>query len=70
VPRASIPKTHQDLLKPEWKANIGIDTRAYEWFGTMLKAMGEEKGVVYMRDWPNRSACAMGGRSWRNWLPP
>jgi iron(III) transport system substrate-binding protein len=50
VPRASIPKTHQDLLKPEWKGNIGIDTRAYEWFGTMLKALGEEKGVAYMRE--------------------
>ena len=50
VPRASIPKTHQDLLKAEWKGNIGIDSRAYEWFGTMLKSMGEEKGLAYMRE--------------------
>lgn len=50
VPRASVPKTHQDLLKPEWKGNIGIDSRAYEWFGTMLKAMGEEKGLAFMRE--------------------
>ncbi|HET7006779.1 MAG TPA: extracellular solute-binding protein [Candidatus Binatia bacterium] len=50
VPRASIPKTHQDLLKAEWKGNIGIDSRAYEWFGTMLKAMGEEKGLGFMRE--------------------
>jgi len=50
VPRASIPKTHQDLLKAEWKGNIGIDSRAYEWFGTMLKAMGEEKGLAFMRE--------------------
>ena len=50
VPRASVPKTHNDLLKPEWKGNIGIDTRAYEWFGTMVKAMGEEKGLAFMRE--------------------
>jgi len=50
VPRASVPKTHQDLLKAEWKGNIGIDSRAYEWFGTMLKAMGEEKGLAFMRE--------------------
>lgn len=50
VPRASIPKTHQDLLKPEWKGNIGLDGRAYEWFGTMVKAMGDEKGLAYMRE--------------------
>lgn len=50
MPKASVPKTHNDLLKPEWKGNIGIDTRAYEWFGTMLKAMGDEKGMAYMRE--------------------
>jgi iron(III) transport system substrate-binding protein len=42
--------SHSDLLKPEWKGNIGIDSRAYEWFGTMLKAMGDEKAMAYMRE--------------------
>jgi iron(III) transport system substrate-binding protein len=50
VPKSSIPKSHADLLKPEWKGNIGIDSRAYEWFGTLIKAMGEEKGLGYMRE--------------------
>lgn len=50
VPKSSVPKSHNDLLKPEWKGNIGIDSRAYEWFGTMLKAMGDEKGMAYMRE--------------------
>ena len=50
VPKASVPKSYNDLLKPEWKGNIGMDSKAYEWFGTMLKAMGEEKGLAYMRD--------------------
>ena len=37
VPKASIPKSYGDLLKPEWKGNIGIEGRAYEWFGTMAE---------------------------------
>jgi len=50
VPKASVPKTYQDLLKPEWKGQIGMDSRPYEWFGTLVKAMGDEKGLAYMRE--------------------
>jgi len=50
VPKTSVPKSFNDLLKPEWKGHIGMDSRPYEWFGTMLKAMGEEKGLAYMRE--------------------
>jgi iron(III) transport system substrate-binding protein len=50
VSKASIPKSHSDLLKTEWKGNLGIDGRAYEWFGTVVKAMGDEKGLGYMRE--------------------
>ena len=48
--KAGVPKSYTDLLKPEWKGQIGMDSRAYEWFGTMLQAMGEEKGLAYMRE--------------------
>jgi iron(III) transport system substrate-binding protein len=50
VAKSSIPKSLSDLLKAEWKGNIGIDSRPYEWFGTMVKALGEEKGLAYMRE--------------------
>ncbi|HXG49930.1 MAG TPA: extracellular solute-binding protein [candidate division Zixibacteria bacterium] len=50
VAKAAVPKSLHDLLRPEWQGNLGIDSRAYEWFGTMLKAMGEEKGLAYMRE--------------------
>jgi iron(III) transport system substrate-binding protein len=50
VAKSGVPKSYDDLLKPEWKGQIGMDSRAYEWFGTMLKAMGEEKGLAYMRE--------------------
>jgi iron(III) transport system substrate-binding protein len=50
VSKASVPRSFNDLLKPEWKGLIGMESRPYEWFGTMLKAMGEEKGLAYMRE--------------------
>jgi iron(III) transport system substrate-binding protein len=48
VPKASVPKSYNDLLRPEWKGQIGMDSRPYEWFGTMIKAMGEEQGFSFM----------------------
>jgi iron(III) transport system substrate-binding protein len=50
VPATSVPKSYSDLLKPEWKGQIGMESRPYEWFGTMVKAMGDEKGLAYMRE--------------------
>jgi iron(III) transport system substrate-binding protein len=50
VSKASVPKSFVDLLKPEWKGQIGMDSRPYEWFGTMIKAMGDEKGISFMRE--------------------
>jgi iron(III) transport system substrate-binding protein len=50
VPKGSVPNSHTDLLKPEWKGQIGMDSKPYEWFGTLVKAMGDEKGLAYMRE--------------------
>jgi iron(III) transport system substrate-binding protein len=50
VPQSSLPKSHADLLKPEWKGQIGMDSKPYEWFGTIIKAMGDEKGLSFMRE--------------------
>jgi iron(III) transport system substrate-binding protein len=50
VPKSSMPKSYEDLLKPEWKGQIGIEQRAYEWFATTMRNMGgEEKGLAFMR---------------------
>lgn len=50
VPKASVPKSYEELLKPEWKGQIAIEARAFEWFATTMRAMGgEEKGLAFMR---------------------
>ena len=47
--RAEVPKTNQELLNPKWRGKIGMDPTKPEWFAWMLKQMGEEKGLAYMK---------------------
>ena len=49
VPRDQAPKTYEDLLDPKWKGKIALDAKDYEWFANMLKFMGEEKGLTFMK---------------------
>ncbi len=49
LPKSGVPKTYSDLLKSDWTGQIGLEARAYEWFGTMIHAMGQEKGLAFMR---------------------
>jgi iron(III) transport system substrate-binding protein len=49
VPPARVPKSHGDLLKPEWRGQVGMDTRPYEWFAAFVNHVGEEKGLAFMR---------------------
>jgi iron(III) transport system substrate-binding protein len=49
VSKANIPRSHEELLKPAWKGQIGLEGRAYEWFTATISGMGREKGLSYMR---------------------
>jgi hypothetical protein len=62
VPKTSVPKAFSDLLKPEWKGQITLESRPYEWFGTTIKAMGEEKGIAYMRELAKQTELRTGRR--------
>jgi iron(III) transport system substrate-binding protein len=50
VKKEDLPKTYEDLLNPKWKGQLGIEAKDFEWFWTIAKAMGEEKGIQYFRD--------------------
>ena len=64
VPKASIPKSYEDLLKPEWKGQIGMESRAYEWFATAMRNMGgEEKGLAFMRRFAQQQPQPRSGRT-------
>jgi iron(III) transport system substrate-binding protein len=49
VSKADVPRTHEDLLKPVWKGQIGMEGRGYEWFTATISGMGKEKGLNFMR---------------------
>ena len=64
VPKTSIPKSYADLLKPEWKGQIGMEGRAYEWFATTMRNMGgEEKGLAFMRRFAQQQPQPRSGRT-------
>ena len=44
-----VPKSYQDLLDPKWAGKIGIEASDTDWFGSMVKAMGEDKGMAFFR---------------------
>ena len=50
VKKEDFPKSYQDLLDPKWKGRLGIEAEDIDWFGTVIKDLGEEKGLKLFRD--------------------
>ena len=53
VPPAQAPRSYADLLEPRFKGKFAWNPNsvsgAYGFIGTVLKHMGEEKGIAYLR---------------------
>ena len=49
VTPAELPKSYEDLTQPKWNGKILMGSNNYEWFGNMVKILGEEKGMNLMR---------------------
>jgi iron(III) transport system substrate-binding protein len=49
VKPSEVPNSYEDLLKPNWVGKIGIEASDTDWFGSMVHAMGEKKGLEYFR---------------------
>ena len=49
VKKEELPRTYEDLINPKWKGKIALRDEDYETFGMMLKVMGREKGMNFMR---------------------
>jgi iron(III) transport system substrate-binding protein len=63
VKRVDAPRTYEDLLQPKWKSNMFLDDEAYEWFAILLKHMGREKGLRYMRNLAKQDLRMVRGRT-------
>jgi iron(III) transport system substrate-binding protein len=63
VKRQDAPRTYEDLLQPKWKGNMFLDDEAYEWFAVLLRHMGREKGLQYMRNLAKQDIRMVRGRT-------
>ena len=50
VKKHDVPKRWADLLEPGWKGMLGVEAKAGEWYCTLLKNLGEEKGAELFRE--------------------
>jgi len=44
-----VPNSYADLLKPVWAGKVGLEASDVDWFGAVVKGMGEEQGLAYFR---------------------
>jgi len=45
-----LPKGYDDLADPKWKGKLGIEADDSDWFGAVVEALGEERGLKLFRD--------------------
>jgi len=44
-----VPNSYEDLVHPRWAGRVGIEGSDVDWFGAIVKSMGEEKGLAFFR---------------------
>jgi iron(III) transport system substrate-binding protein len=49
VKKQEVPKTFEDFINPKWKGKIALRDNDFDNFGMMLKVMGRDKGLSFMR---------------------
>jgi iron(III) transport system substrate-binding protein len=45
----ALPRSYDDLLAPQWKDKLMIESTKADWFAGMLQILGQERGLNYMR---------------------
>ena len=49
VKPADVPNSYEDLLNPRWVGKIALEAGDTDWFASMVKSMGEQKGMAFFR---------------------
>jgi iron(III) transport system substrate-binding protein len=50
VAKESLPRTYQDLIRPQWRGRLGIEAEDFDWFAQVVMSMGETQGLRVLRD--------------------
>jgi iron(III) transport system substrate-binding protein len=49
IKREELPATYEGFLEPKWKGKLGVEATDGEWMSGVVKAMGEQRGMEFMR---------------------
>jgi iron(III) transport system substrate-binding protein len=49
VKKQDLPKRWADLLEPRWRGMLGVEAKSGDWYCSLLKNLGEEKGTELLR---------------------
>jgi iron(III) transport system substrate-binding protein len=50
VAKDDLPKSYDDLAAPKWKGKLGIEAGDNDWFGALVDALGEDRGLKLFSD--------------------
>jgi len=49
VKKEELPKTYEDLLKPQWKGRLGIEQSDADWMAELFQYWGEKRALDFFR---------------------
>jgi len=49
VRREDLPATFEGFLDPKWKGRIGLEATDSEWLATIVKLLGQDRGMAFFR---------------------
>jgi len=61
VKSEDLPKRWADLLEPRWRGMLGVEAKSGEWYCSLLKNLGEEKGAALFREIAARNGLSVRG---------
>jgi iron(III) transport system substrate-binding protein len=50
IRKDELPKRYDDLLDRRWAGKLGVEAEDSDWFGAVVNALGEDKGLKLFRD--------------------
>jgi iron(III) transport system substrate-binding protein len=59
VAGAGLPKSYDDLVDAKWKDKLGLEADDSDWFGAVVEALGEERGLKLFRDIVTRNGISV-----------
>src|SRR5262249_28053489 len=50
IKKETLPKSYRELLRPEFRGQLGIEAEDYDWFAQVVMGLGEAQGLKLFHD--------------------